>query len=362
MINALRYEHWVDKIVAKTAGVGILFAGSAFIVGVLLGFIFGFPPSPSSGSSVATGQPSATPSTSQGSSGTNVAAKSRPATVLQNTNLQEISDWLTKVIVGASLVELTKLPPLVKRFAEFMAYGINPHDPSAPIALVILGYFWSCGILYGYLWTRYEIAATSQPADYDSEALAAVDHWLDQPPGSKDDAEARESMMDAVKAASAGARVRIFLDAERFRKPATEDANARSLPVFLALVEADTQEIFHRNRGQYAFALMGKKKDPKDPAAGKQDWSSALDQLNDAIRIRDRSREPGWHEYELARAVCRIHLDAQFNERQKSAAETQNSIRADLEKGGGVPPDERKLIDLEGATATWEELNPTNGA
>jgi hypothetical protein len=366
MFNAVRYEHWVQGIVAKTAGVGILFAGSAFIVGVLLGVLFGFPPAASSSSSQTAGETSGTQSGSlPASSGT---GRPQPPSVFQNTNLQEISDWLTKVIVGASLVELTKLPPLVEQFAAFMAKGANPYEPSPPVALVILGYFWACGILYGYIWTRYEIAATSHPLDRDREALARVDRWLNQPPGPKDD-EDRTAMMNAIKAASAGARIKIFLDAEKYRKPATEAVNERSFPVFQALAEADTQEIFHRNRGQYALALMGKKKDPKDLAASKVEWTSALDLLNDAMRIRDRSREPNWREYELARAVCRIHLDEQFNQqpKQKSAPDVRKAIRADLDKTGDIPLEERKLIDPEDATTkegvitTWENLNPASG-
>jgi hypothetical protein len=168
---------------------------------------------------------------------------------------------------------------------------------------------------------------------------------------------------------TAGARMKIFLDAEKYRKPATQGVNERSLPVFQALVEADAQEIFHRNRGQYALTLMGRKKDPKDPPASKADWSSAVDLLNDAIRIRERSREPNWREYELARPVCRIHLDVQFKQqpKQRSASEAQQSIRTDLDKIGDVPPEERKLIDPEDATTkesaitTWEKLNPTSG-
>ncbi len=359
MINALRYDHWVYGIVAKTAGVGILFAGSAFIVGVLIGFLFGFPPAPSATSSPTAGPPSGAPAANQSLPASNGTVGASSLSIFQNTNLQEISDWLTKVIVGASLVELTKLPPLLKRFAEFMAMGINPHDPSAPIALVILGYFWSCGLLYGYLWTRYDLAATSPPAQADSEALGAVDRWLNQPPSSKDD-EQRVAMMRAIKAASAGARVKIFLDAEKYRRPATEDVNGRSLPVFQALVEADAQEIFHRNRAQYGLALMGRKKDPNDPATSKADWSRAQDLLTDAIRIRERSREPGWHEYELARAVCRIHLDVQFDDQKESASDAQNLIRADLDKIGDIPLEERKLIDPEDATNKWLKLNPTS--
>lgn len=366
MIIAVGREHWLAGIVAKSVGTGILFAGSAFMVGVLIGFLFGFPPAPSS-STPAPGQTSAAQSQNKSPAGNNVTAGTRSQSILQNTNLQEISDWLTKVIVGAGLVELSKLPPLVRGFAEYMAKSINPDDPSAAVALVILGYFWSCGILFGYLWTRFEILTISSPPDHDTEALAAVDRWLNQLPGPKDDDD-RAAMLNAIKLASAGARVKIFLDAERYRKPATLDVNERSLPVFQALVEADAQEIFHRNRAQNALALMGRKKDPKNAAAAKADWSGALDLLNDAIRIRDRSREPNWREYELARAVCRIHLDEQFNQqpKQKSAAEAQNGIRADLNLAEGLASEERTLIDPidpktgEGVTTTWKNLNPAS--
>lgn len=347
LIIAVGKEHWQSGIVARSAGTGILFGGSTFAVGVLLGFLFGFPPAPSSNSPRGADQTSGTWSSS----------------VFQNTNLHEISDWLTKVIVGASLVELTKLPPLLENFAWFMAKFTNPYDPSPAIALVIMGYFWSCGILFGYLWTRYEILTASSLHDHDTPALSAVDRWLNQPPGPKDD-DARAAMMSAIRAASAGARMKVFLEAEKYRKAGTEDVNARSLHVFQALVEADGQEIFHRNRGQYALALMGRKKDPKEPAASKADWSSALDLLNDAVRIRDESREPNWHQYELARAVCRIHLDEQFTQNKASAPDALRSIWADLDKASDVLPGERKLIDpdnlatQEGVIPTWQKLNP----
>ena len=160
--------------------------------------------------------------------------------------------------------------------------------------------------------------------------------------------------MNAVKSASTAAKVRIFLRTEQHRRSSEEDANERSLPIFQELVEADTQEVFHRNRSQFAFALMGRKKDPKNPAA---DWNRALDLLNDAIRIRDRSRDKGWRDYELARTICQIHLDANFNKdpKQPSDAAERQSIRADLDIAGDAREAalkvEKDLID------EWEKLN-----
>ncbi len=350
LIIAVGKEHWQNGIVARSVGTGILFGGSTFAIGVLLGFLFGFPPAPGSNS----------PPTNDLTFGP------RSPSVFQNTNLHEISDWLTKVIVGASLVELTKLPPLLENLAWFMAKYTNPYDPSPAVALVIMGYFWSCGILFGYLWTRYEISLTAILPDRDISALTAVDGWLNQSPGPKDD-ERRAVMMAAIKASSAGARIKIFLDAEKYRRPGTEEVNERSLPVFQALVEADPQELFHRNRSQCALALMGKKKDPKNPAASKTDWSGALDLLNEAIQIRDRSREPNWRQYELARAVCRIRLDEQFNQNKASAPDAVQEIQADIDKTGDISPEERKLIDIvdaatqKGVIATWQELNAASG-
>ena len=37
-----------------------------------------------------------------------------------NTNLEEISDWLTKIIVGISLTQLTKIPKYVGSIADYI--------------------------------------------------------------------------------------------------------------------------------------------------------------------------------------------------------------------------------------------------
>jgi hypothetical protein len=118
-------------------------------------------------------------------------------------------------------------------------------------------------------------------------------------------------------------------------------------------VEADLQEIFHRNRSQYALALMGKKKDPKNP---EDDWKHALDLLNNAVRIRDGFGERGWQEYELARAVCQIHLDPNFKNGQASTPEQRQSIRADLAKATSVPDAVSKAFDNDDVINHWKAI------
>jgi hypothetical protein len=143
-LNANRWDRWKYGGVARAMGYGALVAGAFFIGGVLLGYLFGLRPSSSSPS-----QPQSSPAP-------------------PHTNLEEIADWLTKLILGAGLVELTRLRAPIKAFADFMATGVNPpfvlqgepiEDPGSPaIALAIMSFFSASGLLYGYLWTRYQQA------------------------------------------------------------------------------------------------------------------------------------------------------------------------------------------------------------
>jgi protein-S-isoprenylcysteine O-methyltransferase Ste14 len=339
---ASQWKHWEYGIVCRAIGYGILVAGSTFIAGVLLGYLFGLRPTDNS-------KEAAEP-----------LSKLHP-----QTNLVEIADWLTKIILGAGLVQLTHLPTPIWKFAQTMAEGVvngtgTPgkvgEPPNPPMALAIMGFFSTCGLLYGYLWTRYEDAVTSDDSG-DASAFALVNRWLNGRIAPDD--QTRLDLIDAIKSASSAAKMRIFLQAEQYRRLSTEDVNERSLPVFQALVEADPEGVFHRSRGQYALALMGKKKDPK---SADDDWRNALDLLNDAIRTRDSSREPGWHDYEFARAVCEIVLDPNFRKEQPSDGQTAHWIRTDLDQAADLPEAIKNLIDQGQVVGKWEGLAATKAA
>lgn len=84
--------------------------------------------------------------------------------VQENTNLTEISDWLTKILIGASLVELKEVPKFILHTAKVMAEGIRKLPlpdhainssaivDSATIACAaIILYFITWGFISGYL-------------------------------------------------------------------------------------------------------------------------------------------------------------------------------------------------------------------
>lgn len=81
-----------------------------------------------------------------------------------NTNLEQISDWLTKIIVGLGLIELRRLPGLLHRAAEYMtwtgcAVTCPPFAAAIVVTLSILGFF------TGYLTTRMFLASAFGRAD-----------------------------------------------------------------------------------------------------------------------------------------------------------------------------------------------------
>ena len=64
-----------------------------------------------------------------------VQADSRGQSLTVNTNLEQISDWLTKIIVGVSLVESQTLLANLKAAALFMALSMEPAGGAAATAV-----------------------------------------------------------------------------------------------------------------------------------------------------------------------------------------------------------------------------------
>jgi hypothetical protein len=68
--------------------------------------------------------------------------------------LEQISDWLTKIIVGVSLVNSEKIGQTMMRAAMKMADPLGGGANRESLALAIMVYFSIVGLLSGYLVTR----------------------------------------------------------------------------------------------------------------------------------------------------------------------------------------------------------------
>jgi hypothetical protein len=157
----------------------LLWAGACFAVGSFIGFIFGIPRSLSS-DTARTGMPAqhteidaakltassgnvlennqaATINTQEQNKSTvaqHVTVNGRGPSTAVNTNLEQISDWLTKIIVGVSLVNSEKIGNNLLHAAGKVADSIGGGPERESLALAIMVYFSVIGLLGGYLLTR----------------------------------------------------------------------------------------------------------------------------------------------------------------------------------------------------------------
>ena len=150
----------------------LLWALAWLAIGDIIGFLFGIPrvlqqpdaKPPAAPPAAAGAAPPAAPQTNQ-----DVSYRQEV-----NTNLEQISDWLTKIIVGIGLVELRRLPELLSRVSRFMAAGLGATQPAQVLAAGIIIYFSILGFLSGYLLTRIYLSGAFRRADTGNVLVAGI--------------------------------------------------------------------------------------------------------------------------------------------------------------------------------------------
>ncbi|MGD0548544.1 MAG: hypothetical protein ABR991_12045, partial [Terracidiphilus sp.] len=141
---------WASGQLLRILGVGMLVAGAALLSGFLLGFVFAIPRVGDKKWGTATVEPEDTQTPDSGA---------QHGSVLRNGNLVEISDWLTKIILGVGLVELHSIPGELGRISSDLAPGLQPSPCAEPLiggqaaGLAILIFYFTLGFLLGYVWT-----------------------------------------------------------------------------------------------------------------------------------------------------------------------------------------------------------------
>jgi hypothetical protein len=138
-----------------------LFGAASTISGWLLGLLFGIPRSLARANvTVAAGGATAA-----------AAAVGRSSRV--NTNLEDISDWLTKTIVGVGLTQLFSVPHYLWSAAyQLNAFGFSWGTHGRLLALTLFLYFAPGGFWLGYVGTR--TILTKLLEEIDSEVLDAA--------------------------------------------------------------------------------------------------------------------------------------------------------------------------------------------
>jgi len=310
VIYAIAVDGW------KVLATALLTAAASFAVGALLGFLFGIPrstaPEPADGAA-------ATAAKGDGAD----APAYRP-----NTNLEQISDWLTKILVGIGLVQIHQVSGAVNDLADGLEAGLGGGDTGHAVAVALLISFSIAGFVTAYLFTRLRLQgafewsgllrrAVKVQAEKENSALALVHRQLD--PGA-DDPPLNE-LTDALKGATSGVRTQAFYLARDQRRNNWRDGEtelvAPTIPVFRALIACEPKA--HRYHAELGYAL-------KDQA--KPDYAEAMAALKKAIALRPDGKETRFYLYEYNLAYCEIKLAEQAS--RSSAKDVVSSVTAIL--------------------------------
>jgi hypothetical protein len=342
LVFSLQSPSWPQFVSIFAVTIGV--SSAALLMGGLVGFLFGIPKSMQQDNSASDG------SEASGEK----SARKKEIGYMANTNLEQISDWLTKIMVGVGLTQLIQVPGNLKKYADYVAPALGDFPSSKAFAIAILLYFLICGFLVAYLWTRGYLAGALRMADIaaiggkiesfeqkvsglekqielDARALALSQRQMHPRQDNKE--VDLDELNDAIINASTNVRAQIFYQAQAIRSsnwkdPDTKSVMERTIPIFRALIASDTENIYHANHAQLGFAL----KDQRTP-----DFKEAEAELTRAIEIRGPWRESGGLLYEYVRAICRINLDPAFATAGHSEDNVKRSILEDLTSASSVP-------------------------
>lgn len=125
--------------VLQTAAIFILIGGASFMSGGLLGFLFGIPKS--------------------------AQVEVDSGTYKANTNLEQISDWLSKILLGVGLTQIGEIAEWIGEISRYTAKDMTAIGNEAPFIASIIVYFIASGFLNGYLATRIFLPKVFEKAD-----------------------------------------------------------------------------------------------------------------------------------------------------------------------------------------------------
>ena len=180
-------------------GVSIGLAAAAALIGGLLGFLFGIPRML---------QPDAVAEPATNSH----VIRLRTEGVEKNpykpsTNLEEISDWLTKILVGVGLTQVGDLKEIATAYMGSASEGLGNFPGCRPFSLALAITFLVVGFLVSFLTTRLKLPKAYYEADFvDKKSFEKLESDFD---GRLD--QVRKSVSELERQAAADAKALLMV-------------------------------------------------------------------------------------------------------------------------------------------------------
>ncbi|MGH2648086.1 MAG: tetratricopeptide repeat protein, partial [Ginsengibacter sp.] len=131
------YSLSLQKMRWETLFLSILLASASYISGFFLGFLFGIPK----------------------------RNADKESAYNLSTNLVDISDWLTKIIIGLGLIEIKRIPGYLESIGVYIQKETNGENSMKIFSVCVIIYFSIFGLYYGYNYMRLFLSGQFKEAD-----------------------------------------------------------------------------------------------------------------------------------------------------------------------------------------------------
>lgn len=144
VLFSLQVGHW-SRIFAVIA-FGIAMAGASLLTGGLVGLLFGIP------RRLQNAEQSTPAKLAQNTAtkGDDDEPDAQQTIYASNTNLEQISDWLTKILVGVGLTQLDGIGKVLSDVGDIATPALGNLPASKATAITIVIFFSVSGFLFGY--------------------------------------------------------------------------------------------------------------------------------------------------------------------------------------------------------------------
>ena len=246
---------------AATVGYALLIGGAAYVVGGFGGFLFGLP-----------------------------RYLSNPDSPLKNfsrnDNLIQISDWLTKIIVGLGLTNLHKIPAMVGQLGDHLSAVLGGGKAAAVDAECVVIYFLVCGFLMGYLWTNTQYIPILTEVDEETRNMTAKKQAQETAAN-----DAIDPLTDSINASDPT----VYDKVEKIQKDILQNKNILSFAEFSNLLDRARQKLQKGLQAQ--SSVPDNLKDPN-----KNQWGGKAENNNRKVTAAVASMTNG----ELFRVVLTV--------------------------------------------------------
>jgi tetratricopeptide (TPR) repeat protein len=136
-LGIIGYSLNLQKAGWKILFLFILIASASYISGFFFGFLFGIPR----------------------------RNTDKESNYNLSTNLGDISDWLTKIIIGLGLIEIKKIPDFLMSIGNYIQTSVGAEDSVKIFSVCSIVYFSIFGLYYGHNYTRLFLSGLLKEAD-----------------------------------------------------------------------------------------------------------------------------------------------------------------------------------------------------